>query len=276
MTEIVTQKIAKSGPPPRQFVSSVPSDLNDLCVALLKLDPGERPTGDDIARRLGLDESDTEAENVQHLFVGRQSELAALRDAYAIVRGGGSVVVLVEGESGVGKSELVRHFIDDLERTNPDALVVRGRSYERESIPYEALDDALDDLSRTLQRPRRDVRQALASLSPRDVAMLVRTFPVLRGVLGVPRPSAFEEMPSPRQQRAQLFEATRRLMTCLAGWRPVVLGIDDIHWADGDSIALLTELIPRAAGAADDALVHAAKRDRGPQQDGRHNARDRR
>src|SRR5580704_5155422 len=67
-TEIITQKVATSAPPPRQLVPSIPSDLNDLCAALLDVDPGSRPTGDEIARRLGLDGSDAEGGDVQPLF----------------------------------------------------------------------------------------------------------------------------------------------------------------------------------------------------------------
>ena len=191
--------------------------------------------------------SAAETSESEQIFVGRIPELAVLRQAFDVVRGGASVVVLVEGESGVGKTELVRRFIDEIEVTVPEVLVMRGRSYERESIPYEALDEALDDLTRTLKRPEWDRADALTALSSGDVATLGRTFPVLREVLGEPRPSGGAEMPSPRQRRVRLFEAMRALMGCLARRSPLVLWIDDLHWADADSIAALTELV-RAPG----------------------------
>ncbi len=243
VTEILSQKVAKAPPAPRELVRSVPDDLNDLCVDLLRIEPGDRPTGDEIARRVGLHPSAAESADGEQVFVGRRKELAALRDAFDTVRSGASMVVFVEGESGVGKTELVRHFLSELEASAPSTLVLRGRSYERESIPYEALDDALDDLSRVLRRPEWAPSETLALLSPHDIAMLGRTFPVLRDALGDPRPSVHAEMPSPRQQRARLFEAMRSMMGCLARRSPLILWIDDLHWADSDSIALLSELL---------------------------------
>ena len=247
LAELLAQKLTRPPQAPRELVPGIPHDLNDLCVALLQIEANERPNGAEIARHVGLRGSDAPSGNLEQVFVGRQRELLALREAFDVVRSGASVVVFVEGESGVGKTEIVRRFVDELEESAPDTLVLRGRSYERESIPYEALDDALDDLSRTLRRPEWDPRQALAALSPYDFTILGRTFPVLRDILADPGASMQEEMPSPREQRVRLFEAMRSMLGCLARRSPLVLWIDDLHWADSDSIALLSELL-RAPG----------------------------
>jgi hypothetical protein len=239
LTGVLSQKVAGRAAAPRTLVPGVPADLNDLCVALLETDPAARPSGDEIARLLGVEADQDEMAGAGRIFVGRLPQLAALHEAFDVVRGGSSMVVFVEGESGVGKTEIVRRFTSDLEASVEGVLVLRGRSYERESIPYEALDDALDDLSRRLGR---NGGGALA-LSPLHRATLCRTFPVLRDALVDPGPSVHTAEPSPRQQRARLFDAMRALMGRLAERSPLVVAIDDLHWADNDSIALLSELL---------------------------------
>src|SRR5439155_16587895 len=79
--------------------------------------------------------------------VGRSSEMARLSRAMAEVRAGNSVTVRVRGESGVGKSYLVRQFTNQVLARDPNTVVLAGRCYERESVPYKALDGVIDELT---------------------------------------------------------------------------------------------------------------------------------
>src|SRR5439155_989240 len=81
-------------------------------------------------------------------LIGGMAEMAALRDAFAAMRGGRAVTLFVEGQSGVGKSSLVKQFTRSLGLAHPDVLVLAGRCYERESVPYKAFDGVVDALSR--------------------------------------------------------------------------------------------------------------------------------
>src|SRR5262249_2210379 len=123
-------------------------------------------------------------------FVGRRVELAALDAAWERVRGGAPVTVHVRGESGVGKSARVRHFVQNLRTAQPDGVVLQGRCYERESVPYKALDGVVDSLARWLARlPKVDA----AMMLPARAGLLAEVFPVLRRVEAVasaPRPPA--------------------------------------------------------------------------------------
>ncbi len=64
-------------------------------------------------------------------FVGREGELAALCDAFDSARRGALVSVVVSGEAGVGKSALVRTFVERIGREVPETWVLAGRCYER-------------------------------------------------------------------------------------------------------------------------------------------------
>ncbi len=86
--------------------------------------------------------------------------------------------------SGNCKSTLVRHFVETLEKEDPEIVVLAGRCYEQESVPYKAFDSLVDVLSSYLSRlPILEVE----SVIPRDIQALARLFPVLRQVEAVVR-----------------------------------------------------------------------------------------
>jgi eukaryotic-like serine/threonine-protein kinase len=272
----------RADPPlPSAIVANVPPSLEALCVDLLRLDPAARPRGSEVLRRLGVeDEPGPLLQRVQDAwFVGRHAELATLDAAEAKAASGSARVVLIEGESGMGKSALMRRF---LERVPAGTVVLRGRCYERESVPYKAVDQLMDELGVHLSRLRAADVEALL---PPDAVELERVFPVLRlarvGHLPIfasspsspGPPSARPSLPAPRGatapstgasldpigQRARIFAALRELLRRLAARAPLVLSIDDLQWADADSLALLAEVL-RLPGAPALLLVATLRR----------------
>jgi hypothetical protein len=173
------------------------------------------------------------------LFIGREAHMARLTQAFAHARLGKTSVVFVSGYSGMGKSALVRCFANELIRDG-QAIVLRGRCYERESVPYKAFDDIVDSLSRFMMRlPAEEASELL----PRNVHSLARLFPVLKRVRAV----AHARMPlhatsDPIELRNQAFGAFKDLLLRLSDWQPLVINIDDLQWADMDSARLLTYL----------------------------------
>jgi hypothetical protein len=232
--QVLRQKANVKPTPVQRLNARAPADLSALCHALLELDPAARPSGREVLRRLGLEiESAPRA-----FFVGRAEELRALHAALADSRAH-AVSALIVGDSGVGKSTLARELLDELRRSRPDCVILSGRCYERESVPYKAFDGVVDALSQHLGRL---APEACAPLVPPDAAVLTRIFPVLRRVSALAAPSP-ESPADPQLLRARAFAALRALLEAIARARPLVVHVDDLQWADGDSLLLLDDLL---------------------------------
>jgi eukaryotic-like serine/threonine-protein kinase len=100
------------------------------------------------------------------------------------------------------------------------------------------------DLARALARL--DATES-ASILPRHVELLARMFPVLGRVEAIARSRLYKPQvePDPHEQRARAFHALRRLLGAMGKQRPIVLVIDDVQWADLDSVRLLTRLLAK-------------------------------
>jgi ABC-type arginine transport system ATPase subunit len=244
--DVLVEKQEKEPPAPRELVPAIPEPLDALCRGLLRRDPDDRPAEDEILRILeagGQRISRPAAAEPRRAapFVGREADLEALHDAFGQTREGRALVVLVEGLSGVGKSALVRRFLEELRQREGGVVVLAGRCFEQETVPYKALDSLVDALSNYLKRlPTPEVE----ALLPRDLLALSRVFPVLRQVEAVAAARRrVVAIPDSQELRRRAFGALRELLSRLADRLPLVLFIDDLQWGDADSAALLLELL---------------------------------
>ena len=229
--------------PPRTVVAGVPPDLDELCMDLLKRRPEDRPSGAEVLRRLGADPTAGAGRSHDHrnVFVGRKPQIAALREGFDATHKGRPSAAIVHGAARMGKSALAAAFVRSLRREEPDALVLAGRCFSRESVPYKAIDSLIDELSSYLQSlpaPRSAV------LLPRSIEALTRIFPVLRQVEGC-APSSIRPpaVTSEIELRRRAFAALREMLGRIAERKHVVLVLDDMQWSDADSDALLAEIL---------------------------------
>ncbi|MDH5672628.1 MAG: AAA family ATPase [Myxococcales bacterium] len=242
---VLTKKQQMDPEPPSELVDGVPDDLDQLCRDLLQRDPKLRPSGAEILRYLTGHSSSrpifdaqgtAHAQHHDQLFVGRRAQLDELRTAFEATKRGRPAVLFVHGLSGMGKTALVRCFAEQLLNAD-EAIVLRGRCHEREAVPYKAFDNVIDALSRFLMRLPRD---EAASLLPRNIHSLTRLFPVLCSVKAVAR-ARRPKFPTRDAQglRNEAFAALKELLLRISDYRPIVINIDDLQWADTDSARLL-------------------------------------
>jgi eukaryotic-like serine/threonine-protein kinase len=241
--DILAAKQNKDAPRASATAPGVPKDLDDLCFELLQRNPRKRPDAASISKRLGATPPRARVrKSDEPPLVGREAHLRALDDAFRAMKGGRTVIAYVRGSSGMGKSVLVRGFIDELlDREGP--LVLSGRCYERESVPYKAFDTVVDALCRHLMRlPKEEVEALLTD----DVLHLSRMFPVLWRVRAIREASKVDpkrsEARDPLEHRRRAFRALRALFDRLAARRQVIVYIDDLQWSDLDSASLIAEL----------------------------------
>ncbi len=170
-------------------------------------------------------------------FVGRREELAALDAKLAEVRGGSSRIVLLSGEPGIGKSRLAEEFCEHAETSG--ALVARGNCYEGDaSAPYRPW---VETLRSFVQRPDDDLRRLMGAGAPEILTLLPELKSHFPDVEPAPR------LDEPEAERLRLFDSVAAFVRNAAAERPVVLLLDDLHWADKPSLLLLQHIARNVA-----------------------------
>jgi transcriptional regulator with XRE-family HTH domain len=165
-------------------------------------------------------------------FAGRKPELAALREAWSRAAAGRRVLALVAGEPGVGKTALAAELARLVHAD--DGLVLYGRWNEEVLAPYQAFREALGDYARAC--PDAPLRQDLRDLVG-EIARLLPDLAQRTGTSAAPVPGAAEA------ERFRLFESLDTWVQRIAARHPVLLVLDDLHWADQPSLLLLLHLM---------------------------------
>jgi DNA-binding SARP family transcriptional activator/tetratricopeptide (TPR) repeat protein len=179
-------------------------------------------------------------------FVGRAAALAGLNERWDAAASGRGGLVLIGGEAGIGKSRLVREFTAACEARG--ALVYSAATTFPESVPYQPFAALLRLAAPLLPSVAVDPLwlSAVVALAP-AVADYVSDLPVLAAV-------------DPARERERLFEACANVWEALATRRPVVLVVEDVHWAGAATLALL-EAIARRIGQARVLIVATYRED---------------
>ena len=221
-----------------------------VLAAELGLEPAAETTklaarirGQQVAQPSAPRTSETTAGQLTIPFVGRQAEYAELVEAYQKAADGGLRVVTLQGNAGIGKTRLTEQFL--AWATMQGADVLQGSAFETsEMLSYQPLTQ--------LMRRRLERENAPDDLlSDFWLSQLARLLPELR--------DRYPDLSEPTQEentaREHLFEAIARLIQALAERRPLLIVIDDWHWADAASLDVLHYAAIRWAEAGSPILL---------------------
>src|SRR5215469_5209645 len=166
-------------------------------------------------------------------FVGRDPQRSILLRNLELARSGSGRVVTIGGEAGVGKTRLSREFCSIASKAG--FLAMAGACHDDEdAVPFVPFVEILESALRQSASP-----DAFRDAVGPDGAELVRFMPSLAArIPGMARPQEV----APQQSRRLLFNAVTGVVTRVSAQQPLLLLIEDLHWADEGSLALLVHL----------------------------------
>jgi DNA-binding CsgD family transcriptional regulator/tetratricopeptide (TPR) repeat protein len=172
-------------------------------------------------------------------FVGRAAELRLLRTLLPLADGEGRRVVLLGGEAGSGKSRLVAELA--AEAAGDGVLVLSGACDAVVRTPYGPFVEALDQLARTVEP---DVLRTALGAAGGELTRLIPDLGARAGGELAPPAAA-----DPDTERHRLHTAVAHLLTAISADRPLLLVLEDGHWADAPTLLLLRHLARAAPDA---------------------------
>ncbi|HTX39845.1 MAG TPA: protein kinase [Bryobacteraceae bacterium] len=223
--------------PPSRLNPGIPGWLETLLLRMLEKDSARRATAADVVSALQQQDSAVPggaapAVPAARVAIGRRKERAELNAAFQAALEGRSSILGISGEPGQGKTTLVEEFLTNLVNQN-QALVARGRCSERlaGAEAYLPILETLDSLTNGVGAE--SVAAAMKTLAPTWYAQLARA--------SVPsEPGGAPSSERLKRELAALLQEISRL-------RPLVIFLDDVHWADLSTADLLSYLSTRLA-----------------------------
>jgi class 3 adenylate cyclase len=246
-TAVISQHINTPPVAPSWHSEACPQALEEIILRLLEKEPADRfASADDVLAALeAVDPGQKAASHSESnvldrlalgVFVGREQELARLRKAFdSAVAGHGGLVMLV-GEPGIGKTRTTQE-LETYARMR-GAQVLWGRTHEAAGAP--AYWPWLQAGEQYAMAHTDDLQEAVGNnMPPGAAAELTRIFPWLRGQPNVSEP---EPQSDPEVAQFRLFDAYTSYVRAMALNAPVVIALDDLHWADKPTLMMLQHI----------------------------------
>jgi predicted ATPase/DNA-binding SARP family transcriptional activator len=172
------------------------------------------------------------------LFVGREKELQLLDGFFDPILENQGSFVLIEGETGIGKTRLVDKF---LERTKTKGTtIIRGHGYQGEISPYRLYSEMLRYYFSSIHYDTRNLAPILDNLT---IALLEKIVPELRQYLPFDVSSITAPPLTPKEEKQRFFDTLLLFFIKLSQRYPLILNIEDLHWLEPDTLELLRYLI---------------------------------
>ncbi len=239
-TAVISQHINQPPVAPSWLTEHCPPDLEELILRLLAKDPEQRPASAEevLAALERVDPAQGSAPHSEShvlerlargVFVGRERELERLRGAFdEALAGRGSMVILV-GEPGIGKTRATQE-LETYARMR-GAQVLWGRAYEGAGAPaYWPWTQVGNQYASA-----NDLTQVQPDMQGKGPVLAV-LFPWLREQPNFVEP---EQLLDAEAAQFRLFDAYATFVRAMANRTPLVIALDDLHWADKPSLLLL-------------------------------------
>jgi predicted ATPase len=182
-------------------------------------------------------------------FVGRDGEIQQLRRVQQLAGAGRGQVAAIMGEAGVGKSRLVYEFTHSHRLEGWLVLESSSVSYGK-ATSYLPVIDLLRAYFKIEERDDyREIREKVTGKLLTLDESLKSTLPALLALLDVPVDDASWETLDPAQRRLRTLDAIKRLVLREAKEQPLLLIFEDLHWIDGETQALLDNLVDALASS---------------------------
>ena len=244
MPAVLAAILLEDAMPLSRLNPAVPSGLEKLVHRMIAKDPVLRPTASEVEEALAaLSAGDSHSAFqgppavIERKTVGREEERERLRRAYAAGREGRGRIVTVMGEPGIGKTILVEDFLAELAQMPERPLLVRGRCSER-LAGAEAYLPVLEALDSLLHQSSGSVPSIVKSVAPSWYVQVAHAESSQASVARVR-----EDAPAVSQERMK--RELGALLLEVSRLRPLVLFLDDLHWADVSTIDMLNYLAGR-------------------------------
>ena len=207
-----------------------------------------RPLADSLDRRKGMHVA----------MVGREQEVEALASLFHEAMDVNSPrMALISGPAGIGKSRLVREFLNLASARHPKTIMLQGRCPSTgESLTYWALGELLrrdcqisldDSAASARDRLRQKVEMVLQHVSA-DRATIDHTVFALAFTAGITIPGNPLESIRPLAVQLELSMAWPRFVSAYATAGPVILVVEDLHWASDRMVEMIERLLSRSTG----------------------------
>jgi len=185
-------------------------------------------------------------------IVGREQEVALLRERWAQVKDGLGQVVLLSGEAGIGKSRLIQVLTEQV-ATEPQAWLTpcQCSPYHQNSALYPMI-ELLERVALRFDReesPQQKLRK-LEGFVVQYGLTLAEAVPLFAALLSLPLDTDYAPLPvSPEQQKQKTLQALLTILLRIAAQQPVLFVMEDLHWVDPSTLELLSLLVDQGPTA---------------------------
>ena len=171
-------------------------------------------------------------------FVGREKELVLLERLFDSILENQGNFLLIEGETGIGKTRLVEEFLAGAK--SKGAMVIRGHGYHKEVSTYRLFSEMLRNFFAHIDYDTRHLAPLLDNLT---IGLLQKIVPELSDYIPFDVSRIGTPPMSPKEERQRFYDVLLLFFLKLSHRQPLILDVEDLHWLEPDTLELLRYLI---------------------------------